>query len=107
VIYFIVQSDEYVKIGYTSSRLTIERRLADLQVGNPYELTVCAIEDGDISHELYLHRMFKHDRVRGEWFRLNPNIQKYIDQLLHEPKPLDINEIHRIMQAMVDRVNLW
>lgn len=70
LIYLIQCADDPIyKIGWTRS--SIKERLRHLQAGNHQELrlihTVKAI--GDYS-EKYLHRLFGHKEIRGEWFEL-------------------------------------
>ena len=73
-VYFI-KSGNYdqspIKIGVTGD---VPKRLSDLQVGNPEELTVLAAikvlgEDHAYWIERNLHKFFKEDHIRGEWFR--------------------------------------
>lgn len=75
MIYFIGCNDQYVKIGVSHSP---GRRLDDLQVGNPYALTM--LKTIDVSHkaEAYLHDKFSHLRHRREWFNLNSELREYI-----------------------------
>ncbi len=75
-VYFI--ADEYgnVKIGYA---VCVGYRLSCLQTGNASELTLLAeIPGGGPPLERELHERFAEHRVRGEWFRLTPEIVEYI-----------------------------
>ncbi len=69
MIYFI-SDGEYTKIGFTDKD-DIQRRLTDLQVGNPKELKVAATMIGGREEEAILHRVLGNLWVRGEWFRLS------------------------------------
>lgn len=73
IVYIIEQLSEYplYKIGYTSKKL--EYRINELSTGNPYDLkekftyktkNACELES-------YLHRIFSHKKVKGEWFDLD------------------------------------
>lgn len=75
MIYFIGCNDRYVKIGVSYDPY---RRIDDLQVENPYELTV--LKTIDVSHaaEVYLHNKFSHLHHRGEWFHLDSELREYI-----------------------------
>lgn len=75
MIYFIGCNDRYVKIGVSHHP---HSRLDDLQVGNPYDLTV--LKTVDVSHkaETYLHKKFSHLHHRGEWFNLTAELRAYI-----------------------------
>lgn len=71
-IYFIRSGKHKkpIKIGYTND---IEKRLADLQVGNPRKLYVIAqIPVKSLKTvkaiEAWLHRRFRKQHIRGEWF---------------------------------------
>jgi hypothetical protein len=69
LVYFIqmVGSDSAIKIGYTSK--DPEKRVRDLQVGNPFELKLLGTIKGDKETEIRLHFDFRHLNIRGEWFR--------------------------------------
>jgi hypothetical protein len=77
-VYFIqVGEDGPIKIGRAKgSPLT---RLDALQVGIPFDLRLVAIIP-HVSHhlELDLHRRFDHLRIRGEWFKPEPELLDYI-----------------------------
>lgn len=68
----------YTKIGYcfaidATRRHIVLNRLAQLQCGSPYELTLDAyawVEDPP-SFEAWLHRRLRQHRLRGEWFALD------------------------------------
>ena len=85
-VYFIQQKltkSKPVKIGVAHN---VERRLSELQVGNPYELSVVA-KLGPFSEvqaqetEQRLHRQCSKFRIRGEWFR-----QQVLDALTTKKK---------------------
>jgi hypothetical protein len=67
VIYFM-QSGRGgpIKIGFTEC--TAERRLAELQTGNPSELIVLTVLSGTQAQEKELHRLLAAHRIQGEWF---------------------------------------
>lgn len=70
IVYFIQATiGGPVKIGYTRSRERLPERLKEIQVGNPFRLRVCHVEDNvDGDRELELHRKFQKLRMSGEWF---------------------------------------
>lgn len=85
LVYFISYEDEtwrnalpYVKIGVSESGLG--QRLAQLQTGSPFKLkSFGKIKGGDpYFTESYLHRTFNKHRVGGEWFRLDNELVKYL-----------------------------
>lgn len=67
----------YVKIGFT--RGEVGYRLADLQVGCPETIELAASIPGDMSDEAALHRRFEGQRLRGEWFRREGEVDAWID----------------------------
>ena len=79
MIYFITQQDRYVKIGYTDS--DAPGRLASLQTGNPFPLSIIKIIDGSQQDEHDIHARFNDIRIIGEWFYLTNQLLRYIDSL--------------------------
>lgn len=73
--YFITDGT-YVKIGITQD---IQKRIAQIQTGNPKKLTLVHLIDDDL--ERYYHDKFKKYRVSGEWFLYNNQIKKHIQKL--------------------------
>jgi hypothetical protein len=69
-----------VKIGVT---VGLDKRLAVLQWQSPYELELVGGVWSDACYRLEreLHERFKDCRLRGEWFRLTPEIQEFVDKL--------------------------
>lgn len=74
-IYF-VGFGNYVKIGFTVN--PIKYRLAGLQTGAPEELEVYAVIAGTAKEERALHARFADLRAKGEWFRHEGDLAKYI-----------------------------
>ena len=65
-VYF-VRSGEFVKIGFTSTPLSV--RLKFLQTGNPHKLeTIHQVRNVERSFERVMHAQFAHVRHREEWF---------------------------------------
>lgn len=78
-VYFIIAGG-YVKIG---KAVNPQARLKELQVGCPfamhiYETIDCGTSKGALHHERHLHKMFKKQRMRGEWFQWNKAMRAYI-----------------------------
>ncbi len=76
-VYFIKSGESEnapIKIGVAGN---VDKRLGDLQVGNPEKLTVVAAikalgEEHAYWIEKSLHKFFKSNNIRGEWFsRIN------------------------------------
>ena len=62
---------EFVKVGRSND---VETRLAQLQTGNPRDLSVWVKFPGTASLETELHRIFRDDRQRGEWFTVSATL---------------------------------
>jgi len=93
---YLVQAGEGgpVKIGVASD---VAARLGDLQTAHYEELRLVRCIDGGRAHEQWLHRRFDHLRIRGEWFRFDPEMMEI------EP-PAEIKEPGG---AFVDVLALW
>lgn len=74
-VYFI-QDGEFVKIGATSNGARPDKRLDALQTGNPRELTLRCVIAGDL--ERAFHNHFRLLRVRGEWFRIDDELEAFM-----------------------------
>jgi len=69
MIYFLKSTDEdYVKIGYTKNEKSLKERIIAHKVGNPHELQMMALYEGDMELEKELHTEWDFKHVRGEWF---------------------------------------
>jgi hypothetical protein len=68
---YLIKCGELYKIGKTTN---LERRIKEFAVGNPYPLVlVTSMYSLDIdSLEKSFHRYYRKKRVKGEWFKLNP-----------------------------------
>ncbi len=75
-VYFI-QSPQAIKIGWSTNPI---QRCHDLQAANAEQLHLLdyfEVSDG-LEEEQWLHRKFKHLRIRGEWFKATPEILDYV-----------------------------
>lgn len=80
MIYFIeCPETNSVKIGIACDP---EHRLASLQVGCPSHLALIAAAWGGIAEERKLHRVFSEYRIRGEWFRLEGELETFVLNLM-------------------------
>lgn len=67
-----------IKIGKTTD---IDKRMVGLQSGNKAKLTLVAVLPQCSDHQIgerYLHRVFKRDRTRSEWFRNSDSLRNFI-----------------------------
>jgi hypothetical protein len=76
-VYFVSARElDLIKIGYAFNPVS---RFRSLRTMCPVDLTLEGAIPGDFAKERELHRKFAEARVRGEWFRLCPNLQAEID----------------------------
>lgn len=78
VVYFM-WSAGLIKIGYTAD---IMRRWDELQIRSAVHVELLVTMEGGQELELDMHRLFKPDRTRGEWFRISDTMRgffKYLD----------------------------
>jgi hypothetical protein len=68
-VYFIQCNGDQgpIKIGFTT-RKDARSRMSDMTTGNPYELHLIGTRPGTVRGERKLHRKFKAQHLRGEWF---------------------------------------
>ncbi len=76
-VYFL-EAMEFIKIGTTTS---IAQRIEDIQSGLPCAAMLLHDEPGHYDLETDLHRRFAHLRVKGEWFRKEPELLDFIRTL--------------------------
>lgn len=68
-----------IKIGKTYD---LQKRQRRIENSHGHEVTLLkAIKVPDESYERAIQKQFKHLRLKGEWFRLAPDLQQYIDNL--------------------------
>ena len=79
---YIVRSQNYYKIGQT--RTSVLHRVETLQIGNPHKIEIVFVILTNKYKELEtkLHEHFKHRHFRGEWFELEPEDEKEIEDFL-------------------------
>jgi hypothetical protein len=77
ITYFIRAGDS-IKIGFASN---LKRRLGGLQSSHHEPLEVLAAVSAADVDEYLTHQRFAHLRIRGEWFRSEPDLLSYIDQI--------------------------
>lgn len=77
-VYFIACESGHIKIGLAFKPAL---RLRDLQQGCPLKLTLLTHRPGSRAVEMYLHKFYAEERVRGEWFHNSERLLAYIDKL--------------------------
>src|SRR5262245_32694325 len=72
-IYFArVGQDGPIKIGFTAG--SVAERVADLQCGCPWPLTIMHEMPGDLFVEAHLHDLLDAHRMEGEWFKPSTDV---------------------------------
>lgn len=75
-VYFVTcREANAVKIGHSGDPFA---RAIEIQCGCPFDVKLEATIPGGLKEEKRLHKLFGMDRLRGEWFRLNPVIEAII-----------------------------
>ncbi len=93
-VYFIACDNRFVKVGFTEN---VDARLADLQVGCPFELRVLgAMPDIHEEVERWFHAVLRFEHVRGEWFNLTDPIRLLIQRVNEGARPVDALDVGRI-----------
>lgn len=101
MIYFITQDDQFVKIGHTKD--SPEKRLVQLQIGNPKQLKLEKVIHGGETKEATLHSRFGPYHERGEWYWLSREIRTYINsQKAFDADPYQRIEDHRGVIAILN-----
>jgi len=76
MIYFIrIKDQPYVKIGFSKD---VEKRLKQLQTSSPFDLEIIYTEFAAIEREKQLHEKYKEYQVKGEWFNISGDLEKFI-----------------------------
>lgn len=74
-VYFL-QAGPFIKIGFT--RWPVQRRIAQLSTGCPYQIILLAEVRGSPDFEALCHRKFSEHRAHGEWFHATTEILNFI-----------------------------
>lgn len=78
-IYLIKNEENLYKIGVT--KRNVNERIKELNISYPYELKIIHEYQTNIGYKLesYLHKIFHHKNIKGEWFELSKNdVEKFI-----------------------------
>lgn len=79
VVYFVQgETIPLIKIGIAKN---FGLRFSSLQTGSPDTLRILAVIPGSREKEIELHKRFSRLRVRGEWFRPEPELLNYIESI--------------------------
>jgi tRNA isopentenyl-2-thiomethyl-A-37 hydroxylase MiaE len=79
MIYFVTAREVgRVKIGYAKEP---QARFVSIQTHSPVTLVLERVCEGNAEEEARLHERFAADRVRGEWFVITPEIERFLESL--------------------------
>lgn len=93
-IYFMRSGENGpIKIGFTGN--TPMARLSALQTGNPEPLNLIAAIPGVREDETRLHERFAALRIKGEWFRADPELIGFVDgiRMAHREQPKHYDDL--------------
>lgn len=76
-VYFI-RDGAAIKIGFSDQ---VKRRLRGLQTGHHATLELLGSVSAGALDDLSIHARFAHLRIRGEWFRAEPELMAFIEEL--------------------------
>lgn len=75
VFIYFMRAGEFVKIGRSKQW---KLRMREMQTGSPYTIVPLLVIVADAKTERELHRRFKADHFRGEWFHNSPKLNAFI-----------------------------
>ena len=108
MVYFITDGD-CTKIGVAKNP---NKRLAQLQTGNPNKLVIAKVIQGGYHEERALHEALKDRRLEGEWFLFNDfddvTIKGLLDSVGYEPEVIDTKpcvHIHEDLLPVIGNLN--
>lgn len=78
VVYFL-RAGDFIKIGKATG--SPRSRVATLQTGCPYKISVISYMYGGLIEEQALHKRFSAIRAHGEWFRAEKELIEFIESL--------------------------
>lgn len=77
-VYFGRMSSGAIKIGFTTD---LERRLTELWHMVPGGVSLLASALGAFEAEAWVHKRFSHLKISGEWFRPEPELLDFINEV--------------------------
>lgn len=99
-IYFIQQgNDGPIKIGISWE---IKKRLRDISVSSPFNPMVLALIPGNREKEKQLHRKFKKEHLRGEWFKASDRLMEFIRTLPNNNIPQPTKEDGEKLLSLIE-----
>lgn len=80
LVYFVRDNRRTVKIGFTTSRDALRRRMFTLQTGTSSRIILIGAVVGTVEDERRAHAALRAHRRRGEWFNRCAVVTAYIDR---------------------------
>lgn len=74
---YVIKCGTYIKVG---KAINVDRRIAGMRTLIPFDIELVAVltaEDGHLL-EMDLHKRFAEHRHRGEWFKFNGSMAKWV-----------------------------
>lgn len=98
MVYFIRSyCKKFIKIGTTEN---LQRRVKELQAGNPLPIKVLAVIEGSYQTEAGLHLIFSKQRVgKSEWFR-NQGDVKALQKILTNPSTYSFTNLKELQKIL-------
>jgi hypothetical protein len=79
-VYFVHdRSVKALKVGFSRN---VKNRLCAIQCGNPNEIVLLGSIEGATQLESVLHRFLSPFHRKGEWFKANPTVLKFVSALI-------------------------
>jgi hypothetical protein len=82
---YFISDGAAIKIGYSKQPGI---RIASLQTGTSARIEVLLVVPESVISEVAAHAKFDHLRIRGEWFKSDPEILGFIDGIRPQPNPV-------------------
>lgn len=87
LVYLVSNEAGHVKVGVAKD---VARRLTNLQIASSTDLTLVLAMPGGPGLEREIHTRWAAARLRGEWFRVTPEIAAEIDAFRACAVPVDV-----------------
>lgn len=92
-VYFVrAVKTGFIKIGYSTAPA---KRVSDMQVGNGESLSLILTVPGSRAEERAFHMRFNDSRERGEWFREDGQLLKFL-----KAKKLDLTSVNAAAEVL-------
>lgn len=101
-IYFILEGDlderGAIKIGFTAG--SPQARLENFQTGNSSPLSLLGSLPGTKQDEVFMHRLFRPWKIRGEWYRLSDRLLTFVNDLVLSDTPTSLPVLRTVVKLI-------